>query len=157
MTFEKFLSAPVPRTDIFSLSVQNMFFSTMSVFSHDLAERKETLAACAKGHFQRLACAVSSHFLHHQEMVTLRKRKVESLSPRSTTSSGRSKRRVLTKPARLDFGLLSATSPRRQIRQFGRKEGSKRVTTVIEPGGKNMVRLEQPRFAQGAVKRARQM
>lgn len=65
----------------------------------------------------------------------------------------RLKRRMLTKPTRIEFGLLPATSPRKQSRKTGRGEGSKRVTIVIETGGEKKVRFEKLGSAESAWQR----
>lgn len=50
-TCEQFLSAQVPRTKTFPLSVEAMSHSTMSPLFHDTLQRREVLAPLAKARF----------------------------------------------------------------------------------------------------------
>lgn len=135
------------------MSVRAMFLSAISMFSQDSSDKRGTVAARAEGCPEVLADAVSTHFQPQRKVVTLGKK--NRSPPRMTSTDSRSlKRRVMTKPALLGSVLPPVTSSRERSRESGRGESFKRVTTVLEPGSEQEVRLKMPRSAQGAWKRS---
>lgn len=67
-------------------------------------------------------------------------------------ASGCLKSHASTKPALLDFRLLSANLPRKKSRKSGRREGNWKGKTVTEPRIKTAVRFEKLHSAQGTRK-----
>lgn len=125
-TFDKLLLAQVSWTKTSLLSVKVMFLITMSLFSQSLLESSETLAACAKGHFQRLVDVGSRLFLLRQKTVTIRPRTNRSLLMMTTTYCRGLKRLVAFKRARRECELPLATSPRKQIKKAAAERAPKR-------------------------------
>lgn len=132
-TFKEFPIAQVPRTRTSSLSLKELLFSIVSLFSHDRLDKRRPLPSRAKGRSQRPVGMVSEHFLSQHRMVTLEKRKNGSSPPIVPTDFGRFKRRGSIKPARFDFGLPFATPSRKRSSRVGRGESSKKMTTVNAP------------------------
>lgn len=65
-------------------------------------------------------------------------------------------RHAFVKTARLDNVQPPAFPPRMQSSKNGREKGSKKVTSVNEPGSKTEVRFKKPRPAQSALRRSPQ-
>lgn len=84
------------------------------------------------------------------------KKKGQTSPPKTPTDSPRLKKRISTRPARLDFPLPPATPPRKRSRQSGRGVSFKRATTFIEPGSEQRIRFGKTRYAQGAWERSPQ-
>lgn len=138
-----------------------VFLSTISPFSHDASERRETVAVCAEDRSQSLVGAVWTQFLPRPEMLMLGKKQKPSGDDSNQLSQ--LKRRVQTKPARPhfglpparpDLGLPPATSSRKQSNKNCRGENFERVKTVTETGSEKVLRYERPLSAEGAWKRS---
>lgn len=125
------LSAQMPWTSISFLSSNAIFLSTVSVLSLDLSDRRKTVSARATERSRRLAGEESRHFFLQSKIVTMKNQKHRSSPAMTPPSSFGLERNASTRTARLEFVLLSATLPSKRSCKSCRKEGLKRVKTVI--------------------------
>lgn len=146
-TFEKSLSAQVPRTKISSLSVRAIFLSIMNLFFQEPSDRRRPLSARAKDRSQRFFGMVSRPFLSQRKMVLLGKRKDREPSPMTRTDSRRLRKSVSSKLAHFECRLAHATSPYKPSCESGRKASFYSLMSASKPGGEKEARLEKPRPA----------
>lgn len=125
-----FLLIEISQAKAFALPVKKMYLNKMSPLSYDPADGKETLAACARAHAQRVARAAEKHFSRRERVNSSARAAERSFPPYILSDSLCVRKRTDIEPTGLDIRLALGVHRHRRNR-FSDPHESSRVVTLF--------------------------